>query len=245
MGANASTADGFDFKRALLLIGLMVLGVVGWNWVPLLPFKLLAVMGHETGHALASLLVGGKVSQVTVQPTEAGECLSAVPDSFFAKVTVYSAGYVGAALISALLLILTFRFKLRRVMLGAACAWLVLMGVFYARDAFTLAFCAVMGLGFGLATRFLPPAGADLLNLFVAAFTSLYAAMDLKDDLWNGAVRAHSDAQLLANLTLVPSLLWAGLWTLVSLLILGVGAWFALKGRAAASPLPSRAPIAG
>ncbi len=245
MGPSVPQAGGFDFKRAVLLVGLMVLGVVGWNWVPLLPFKLLAVMGHETGHALASLLVGGKVSQVTVQPTEAGECLSAVPDSFFAKVTVYSAGYVGAALISALLLIFTFRFKLRRVMLGAACAWLVLMGVFYARDAFTLAFCAVMGLGFGLATRFIPPAGADLLNLFIAAFTSLYAAMDLKDDLWNGTVRAHSDAQLLANLTVVPSVLWAGLWTLVSLALLLAGAWFALKGKAAPAPVAVRTPIAG
>src|SRR5439155_568351 len=136
-------------------------------------------------HALASLLVGGSVSSVTIQPSEAGECLSAVLDAFFSKVTVYSAGYVGAALISALLLVATFRFKLRRAMLGAACGWLVLMGLFYARDPFTLAFCAVMGVGFGLAARFLPQAWAEVLNLFIAAFTSLYAAMDLKDDLWN------------------------------------------------------------
>ncbi len=146
---------------------------------------------------------------------------------------MYSAGYVGAALISALLLVLTFRFKLRRLMLSAACAWLVVMGLFYARDAFTLAFCAVMALGFGLAARFLPQAGAELLNLFMAAFTSLYAAMDLKDDLWNGAVRKMSDAQLLANLTPVPAVIWAGLWTLISLLILATGAYFALRGHAA------------
>ncbi|MFT3842558.1 MAG: M50 family metallopeptidase [Myxococcaceae bacterium] len=223
----------FDFGRGAMLVGLMVLGVFGWNWVPLLPFKLLAVMGHETGHALASLLVGGEVSRVTIQPTEAGECLSAVPDAFFAKVTVYSAGYVGASLISALLLIATFRFKLRRVMLGAASAWLLLMGVFYARDPFTLVFCAVMGLGFGAAARFLPQSWAEVLNLFVAAFTSLYAAMDLKDDLWNGAVRVHSDAQLLADLTVVPAVVWAGLWTLVSLVILLSGAWFALQKKEA------------
>jgi len=227
-----STPSRFDFGRGALLVGLMVLGVVGWNWAPLLPFKLLAVMGHETGHAIASLLMGGKVSQVTIQPTEAGECLSAVPNSFLSQVCVYSAGYVGASLISALLLVLTFRFKLRRAMLGAACAWLVVMGVFYARDAFTLTFCAVMALGFGLAARFLPPAGADVLNLFIAAFTSLYAAMDLKDDLWDGAVRAHSDAQLLANITVVPAVVWAGLWTLISLAILLVGAWFALQRKA-------------
>ena len=47
------------------------------------------------------------------------------------------------------------------------------------------------------------------------ACPALYAVMDLKDDLWNSAVRSQSDAQLLADLTIVPAVVWAALWTLV------------------------------
>ncbi len=220
--------DSINPGRALVLVAILAGGVFFWDSPALLPFKLLAVMGHETGHALASLVVGGSVDRVTLKPDESGACLSRIPDGFVARTVVYSAGYVGGALIAVLLLVATFRFEARRAMLGAACAWLAMMGVFYARDAFTLAFCVVMALGFGVGAKFLPAALVGGLNLFMASFTALYAAMDLKDDLWNGAVRAQSDAQLLANLTVVPAVVWAAVWTVVSAGILLSGVVLAL-----------------
>jgi hypothetical protein len=232
-----------DGGKVLLLLAFVALGIVGWSWPVFWPFKLLAVMGHETGHAIASLLAGGTVSRVTIAGNESGECLSAIPDSFFARVLVFSAGYVGAAIVSVVLLLLTFRFDLRRLMLGAACVWLLLMGVFYARDVFTMAFCAVMAGAFGLGARFLPPGVVGIVNLFIASFTSLYAAMDLRDDLWNGAVRAHSDAQLLADITVVPAIVWAALWTVLSVALLGAGVVVAMKRRpGAAGGAPSLTP---
>lgn len=217
--------------RVVLLIGIMVAGIFLWDSAALLPFKLLAVMGHETGHALASLVVGGSVDRVSLRPDESGECLSRVPVGFIAQTIVYSAGYVGGALISVVLLLLTYRFNARRAMLGIACVWLAAMGVFYARDGFTLAFCAVMAALFGIGAKYLPPSLVGGLNLFIASFTALYSIMDLKDDLWNGAVRAHSDAQLLANVTIVPAIVWAALWTLVSVIIIFFGARAAMTDR--------------
>ena len=172
----------FDAGKLLLLVGFLVLGALGWDWPVLWPFKLLAVMGHETGHALASLIAGGAVSRVSISGNEAGECLSLIPDRFLSRVFVYSAGYLGSAVISGLLLVLTFRFELRRALLAGACGWLLLMGFLYARDPFTLAFCAGMAAAFGLGARLLPNAAVGIVNLFLASFTSLYAAMDLKDD---------------------------------------------------------------
>jgi hypothetical protein len=134
-----------------------------------------------------------------------------------------------------LLLVLTFRFNARRVMLAGACVWLTVMAAFLARDAFTLGFCVGFATLFGLGGRYLPASVVGALNLFLATFTALYAAMDLKDDLWNGAVRAHSDAQLLANVTIVPAMAWAIAWSGVSLLILGLGAWLAVTERARVS----------
>jgi hypothetical protein len=217
--------------RLALLVGIVVVSVLAWDSAVLTPFKLLAVMGHETGHALAAKLVGGEVNQVTVRLNQSGECLSSIPDGFFAKVLVYSGGYVGSAIIAVLLLVLTFRFNARRFMLGAAAVWLVVMAIFYGRDLFTLGFCLGMAALFAAGARFLPLELVGGLNLFIATFTALYAAMDLKDDLWSSQVRAMSDAQLLANVTIVPAILWAALWTLVSVAILLMGGFFAVRER--------------
>ncbi|MBS1148675.1 MAG: hypothetical protein H6Q89_373 [Myxococcaceae bacterium] len=235
-------AYSLDGGKLLMLVAFLALGIVGWDWQVLWPFKLLAVMGHETGHALASLLAGGSVSRVSIAGNESGECLSAIPTSFLARTVVYSAGYVGSAIVSVVLLLCTFRFDLRRFMLGAACVWLSVMGLLYARDAFTLAFCFGMAISFGLGARFLPAQVVGVLNLFIASFTALYAAMDLKDDLWNGAVRVRSDAQLLADITPIPSLVWAALWTLLSTALLAVGVYVAMRRRPTPLPMTTRLP---
>jgi len=214
-----------------MLVGFLALGIVGWDWPVLWPFKLLAVMGHETGHALAALLAGGSVSQVSIAGNESGECLSSIPTGFFARTIVYSAGYVGSAIVSVVLLVMTFRWDLRRVVLALACVWLSLMGLLYARDLFTLAFCFGMAIAFGLGAKFLSTQLVGIVNLFIASFTALYAAMDLKDDLWNGAVRVRSDAQLLADITPIPAIVWAGIWTLVAGLVLAWGVYVAMRKR--------------
>ena len=226
-----TSTESLDAKRLLLLGVFVVLGVVFWDFPVLWPLKMLVVMIHETGHALASLLVGGSVTKVTIASNQSGECLSQIPDGFFAKVIVYSAGYVGSALASAGLMIATFRFQARRVVLGAACVWLSAMALFYARDLFTLLFCLGTALVVGLGAKYLPAPVVEGFNLFLAAFCALYAAMDLKDDLWNSEVRAHSDAALLSNVTIVPAVVWAALWTVLSMAILVGSAWWAVRRR--------------
>ena len=237
-----SAPSQLHFGRAALLVAIVVMGAVFWDSAVLLPFKLLSVMGHETGHALASLVVGGSVDRVTLSLDESGACLSRIPDGFFARAIVYSAGYVGSAIISVLLLLLSFRFDARRAMLAAACVWLALMGFIYARDAFTLVFAIGMAVLFGAGAKWLPDALVGGLNLFIASFTALYAVMDLKDDLWNSAVRSQSDAQLLADLTIVPSVAWAALWTLVSVGVLLGGGWIALHGKVSPPSVPPLQP---
>jgi len=224
--------------RLAVLIGIVIGSVLLWDSPVLMPFKLLSVMGHETGHAIAAKLAGGEVNQVTVRPNQSGECLSSIPDGFMARVLVYSGGYVGSAIISVVLLLLTFRFNARRVMLGIAAGWLVFMALFYGRDLFTLGFCIGMAALFAAGARWLPLELVGGVNLFIASFTALYAAMDLKDDLWTSEVRALSDAQLLANVTIVPAIVWALLWTLLSVAILALGGFLAVRERTSSVARP-------
>ncbi len=218
------------------MLGLFALvGVCLWAWETpvLLPAKLLAVMTHETGHAIATWLVGGTVEKVSIALNESGACMSRRPESFFAAVLVSSGGYVGNALISALLLILTLRARVGRPILIVFAAWLLLFGLLFARDLFTFAFCLVTGAVFGLLARFLPRDLTPMVTVFVATFNALYAILDVKDDLWTASVRARSDAQILADITYVPALVWAVLWSGLSVALLVFATWTALKPRSA------------
>ncbi len=216
-------------RRVIAVIASVVVGVVFWDSPLVYPLKLLVVMMHESGHALGTLLVGGAVDQISIRPDQSGQCLSLLPPGLFGKVFVYSAGYVGSAIAGGALLIATLRFGLRRWVLGAACVWLAVMGLVYAGDPFTWIFCLVTAGAMGLGARFLPDGAVDVVNLFIAAFSGLYVVFDVRDDLWNSSVRAMSDAALLAELTYVPSLLWAALWTVAALGVLGLALWISLR----------------
>lgn len=235
------TASGaqLDFGRLALLVLMLGVGWYFWDSPVFWPLKVLVVMMHESGHALATLLVGGSVDSIHLAANESGSCLSSLPPGFFAKVAVYSGGYLGSAVAGAGLLLATFRFQLRRWVLGTACVWLTVMGLVYGGDLFTVLFCLGTALVLGLCARFLPGGAVDVLNLFIAAFTALYAVFDLRDDLWNSAVRSHSDAALLAELTWVPSLVWAALWTLLAVGLLIVAAYWSMHAKPRGLQMPS------
>src|SRR5262249_45907356 len=154
-----------DGKRLVALIACVVLSIAAWELPFLTPLKLLAVVGHETGHAIASFIVGGSVNQIHIASDQSGDCLSLIPDGYFARIVVASGGYVGGAVIGALLLLLTFRFNLGKPMLAAASAWLAIIGLLYGRDPFTFVFCLGMAGLFGLGAKFLPRDVAASVNL--------------------------------------------------------------------------------
>jgi hypothetical protein len=220
-----------DAAKVTALVVALALGVVFWDSPVLWPLKLLVVMMHESGHVLATLLVGGSVQELTIDAQEAGSCISRVPPGAFAKIAVYSADYLGSAVAGAAMMLATFRFRLRRWVLAASSVWLAFMGAAYAGDLFTIAFCFSTALVLALCARYLPDAVVEWMNLFIAAFSALYVVFDLRDDLWHPGTRAASDAALLAQLTWVPAVVWAALWTLFSLTILALAAWRSVERR--------------
>lgn len=232
----ARTRTHLDAGRLLVLVLCLAVAMYFWRSPVLLPIKLLVVTLHESGHALAALLAGGQVQKLVIAADESGACLSAVPAGFFPQVLVYSAGYLGSTLAGAALLVLTFRYRLKRSVLGAMAAWIGGVALILAGSPFTFVFCAATSVVLGLCAWKLKDGIVEWLDLFLASFTGLYALFDLRDDLWTGAVRAHSDAGLLANVTGVPALVWALVWSGLAVTILVLATVIALRGRRALVP---------
>ena len=229
---------GLDTGRLLVLAVLVAAGLWFWSAPWLAPLRLLVVLVHETGHALATLLFGGRVERIIVGSDESGQCLSALPAGWLPQIAVYSAGYVGSAASGALQLVLSFRFRLHRAVLYAMGVWVTVMGLIYAGNAFTVGYCLVMGAVLLVMARLFPAGAVRALVMVLAVFTGLYALFDLRDDLWRPGGGGPSDAVLLAAQTHVPALIWSLLWSAVSLALLALAASVSLRRPA---PEPSDA----
>ncbi len=212
----------FDGKLLITLVAAAVAGVLFWNSWPLYPFKLLVVLMHESGHAAATLLVGGSVDSIRISPDQGGVTLSRFPPSLLREVVVASAGYVGSTISGCVLLYVAARAKEGRWPLIALAAWCALVTVLYVRDGFTLLFVAGCALALGLVARFGPSLLRRALLVFLAAFSCCYALYDIRDDLLHvSGWPSGTDADALARATFIPAIVWGVAWGVLSLLLVG------------------------
>lgn len=233
---------GLDWKKLLTIAAAIGVGVLFWSNPVLYPLKLLTVLVHESGHALAAKLVGGTVESITIDQLEGGLCTFRFEPTFWNQVVTASAGYLGSALSGALLLLVTVRWRAGRFVLAALSLGLLVVTVLWARSFFTVGVALGMSVALGLAARFLPVDFSQVLATFIAVFNSLYALFDLRDDLWSAERRAGTDAALLEKATHIPSVVWAGLWSLLAIALLGGALWLSTKGRRKEEPKAQPAP---
>src|ERR1700694_1359295 len=83
-------------ELALALLGSTALCLFVWHGIFLWPVKLLVVLMHESGHAAATLLVGGRVESIRLSPGEGGLTTSLYAQTLLRQIVVASAGYVGS-----------------------------------------------------------------------------------------------------------------------------------------------------
>lgn len=229
-----------DFKKVLAIAAAVALGAFFWDSPALYPLKLLVVLIHESGHAVAAKLVGGSVVSISIDQMEGGLCKFLIEPTFVNQVVTSSAGYLGSALGGAVMIFLTLRLGSGKVVLYGLAAMIVAVGVLWARTVFTALVCAGLAAALFAASKWLPKSASGLFAFFLAVFCALYAIFDLKDDLWDGARRAQSDAGLLAQATHVPSLIWAGLWSLIAVGLIGLAVWKGAAGARRSAQLSAR-----
>src|SRR5438445_1301637 len=193
---------------------------------------------HESGHAAATLLVGGQVDRIQVAANEGGVTLSRYVPSLWRQVVVSSAGYVGSTVSGCVLLWLAARSRQGRWPLVALAVWTGLVALLWVRDGFTLLFVGGATLVLGLSARFGPPLLRRGLLVFLGTFSVSYALYDIKDDLLHFTSRGQSDAEALAQATYVPAVVWGVGWGLLSLVLVALTLRRIL---AAGPPAPERA----
>jgi hypothetical protein len=197
----------------------LAVSLTPWAQFLLYPFKLFTTWVHECGHALMTILVGGRVTSITIGPDTGGLTQSLLPAGRVARGLVASSGYLGAAVVGCLLMAATRVAKWARVILLALGACMFFTLVLWMRNLFGfgvvlvwgVALVALAGKGIGDAPRFL----LSILAVQVA-LNSVYdiRVLFLID-------RGQSDAETMAGLFLLPSWVWATAWMLTSVAMLG------------------------
>lgn len=205
-----------DWGQLGLLAGLFLVVAIFWNTILVYPVKVFVVLLHELSHALATILTGGHVLGITLSPQLGGVTLSAGGW----PLVIASAGYLGSIAWGGLILFAAARSRNHRALAQGMGVLIVAATLLLVRNAFGLGFGIAFGLVLVGIARRLPDTFSELFLKFVGLTSCLYVVLDIKSDLIDRAFTnfpgAMSDAQSLAAMTGIPSIVWGVAWFLVA-----------------------------
>lgn len=202
----------------------LVVSLTPWAEILLYPFKIFTTWVHECGHAVATLLVGGRVTSIAIQPDTSGLTLSLVPAGRIARGVVASAGYLGAAAVGCLLMAAT---RIERwahaILLGLGVCMLVSL-LLWMRNIFGV----VVVLAWGVALIALARKGMAGAVRFLLSLLAIQVALNSVYDIRVLFLvhRGPSDARTMQEIFLLPSSVWASAWMLMSVAMLGATLWW-------------------
>ena len=181
------------------------------------PLRLFVTFIHEGGHALAALLTLGSVGGLMIHADASGATYTYGGLSLL----ISSSGYLASTAYGAgLLALLHDRGRAKAVLTVTAAIILTLTG-FFAANSFTLFIgIALTGLLIWVAIGWSARLAHFFLS-FLAVQCCLNALYDLKTlFLISATTNQHSDAANMQEATMIPAIIWASFWIILSLLAL-------------------------
>ena len=202
-----------------------------WNTYLIYPVKLLVVMLHELSHGLMAELFGGAIINIQIDARIGGYCRYTVPDSFLARFMIASAGYLGSLVWGALILLgAVLSDKDRYISLAIGVILLILSWFVIKTGEW---FGIVMTVGFALfmllSARYLSDTFHDYFLKFIGMVSCLYVILDIKDDLID-RTGIGSDADAIAKMTGIPSIVIGITWFLLAALVIYYTFKYAFRG---------------
>jgi len=207
--------------QLLVLVGLVF---ALWQTPVIVPLKLLVVFLHELSHAATTILTGGDVISLSVSAAQGGAVWSRGGSRFL----ILSAGYLGSLLIGVALLFVAVRTHADRDVMAGFGALMLLVAVLYVRESFALVFCVGTGVAMIAMARFLPRDVNDLVLRVIGLTSMIYVPYDIFSDTIARS-GLQSDARMLAEEFGGTTMLWGGVWLLVSLAVIIVTLRLALR----------------
>ena len=206
-------------ERALVvaLLASLLLWNLPFGGLVLYPFKLLATWLHEMSHGILMLLTGAGFSHLEIYRDTSGIAFAQRGVGGIGRAAIASAGYMGAALLGASLLVLGQSGRRARAILFGFAIALVLSLIFWVRNDFGMSAVAVAALICAAMARFGGESPALLLVNFVAAQACVNAVLDIRvlfrpTLVINGQVVRVSDAHNMAAASFGSHWVWAGVW---------------------------------
>jgi len=227
--------------QALTLLIAATLSVLLW-FIPYAefltyPFRIFVTFIHEGGHAVAALLTGNSVANLSVAMNASGETYTS-QGGLFSQIFIASAGYLGAMGFGALLLILIRKtIAARLVLLGCGLFVFALTMIYgfikpifswtaWSGIPFTLLAGTIISVGLILIARFASARVATFFVSFLAVQCVLNAFFDLKTVFFlSFDPAAQTDAFNMARATGIPAIFWTVVWIALALGFL----WFVMR----------------
>jgi len=207
-------------KQLAYLMVLLGLIFYFWDHPVLYPLKLLVVFFHESSHALATVLTGGEVKEFEINPEQGGYVISKGGNRFI----ILSSGYLGSLLWGLIIYVASVQSLYDKVLMGCLGGSIILITVLLSSSHFSLLFGLMSGIGMLVIARFLANNYNDFLLRLLGLTSMMYAPLDIYSDTIS---RSHleSDAYMLAEYTGGATMMWGGIWIIISLILI----YFCLK----------------
>jgi hypothetical protein len=235
--------------QATVLLAAAVISIVLW-FIPFAeivtyPFRIFVTFIHEGGHALAALLTGNSVASLSIATNASGETYTSQGGTI-SQMFVASAGYLGSMTFGALLLVLIRKaIAARIVLIGSAALVLgltviyglikpAMSGVVSSALPFTILAGTLLSVSLIVIAKYATARVATFFVSLLAVQCILNALLDLKTVFFLSSPFATSvptDAVNMANATGIPALVWAVLWIVAAIAILGVAMRLYISGR--------------
>jgi hypothetical protein len=202
----------------------VALSFIPYGQIITYPMNLFVTYIHEGCHALMTLLTGGMVSGIGINPDTSGVTRSLGGIG----VLVYPAGYIGSTVFGASLIRLMQKGVPSKTLLYVTAAILavVTLATIPGFSVFGLVFGAFLAALCWLAAKKLPREGANValavlaVQCILGSLLKLYLVFQASTNPFD-----KQDPNLMANATMIPAPFWSILWALTSLAAL----WYVLR----------------
>jgi hypothetical protein len=211
-----------------LLLAAAVGAAVVISLIPILsyPFRLLFTIIHELSHGFMAWLTGGRLVKFAISADGSGVAYTRGGTGCL----ISPAGYLGTALFSAALILLGGIDDIASYVIGTLGVFLILFVLIFGWSSLV---ALLSGLVLGLSLIGVAGWTGESWSIFLLNLLAIFGGLTAMHDLRLLTLVAHfhvpikNDADDMAHLVGCPALFWAGLWFLMSLLILGGAIWLA------------------